>query len=86
MNKSEIRKAINKAVFEFAESLGYMVDDHGEGGRVTFIKYDENNIDNSIEYSRSQQSTCTLNWASKAVKADETKIEKFIKHLVTVIK
>lgn len=86
MNKSEIRKAVNKAVFEFAESLGYMIDDHGEGGRVTFVKPDEKNIDNSIEYSRSQQSTCTLNWASSKIKADETKIEKFIERIIKTIK
>lgn len=86
MNKSEIRKAVNKAVFEFAESLGYMIDDRGEGGRVTFVKPDEKNIDNSIEYSRSQQSTCTLNWASSKIKADETKIEKFIERIIKTIK
>jgi hypothetical protein len=86
MNKSEIRKAVNKAVFEFAESLGYMVDDHGEGGRVTFVKHDAKTIDDSIEYSRSQQSTCTLNWASSKIKADETKIEKFIERIVKTIK
>ena len=86
MNKSEIRKAINKAVFEFAESLGYMIDDHGEGGRVTFIKPDAKTLNDSIEYSRSQQSTCTLNWASKAVKTDESKIEKFIENIVKTIK
>ena len=50
MNKSEIRKAVNKAVFEFAESLGYMIDDHGEGGRVTFTKPNSKTIDDSIEY------------------------------------
>lgn len=86
MNKSEIRKAVNKAVFEFAESLGYMIDDHGEGGRVTFIKPDAKTLNDSIEYSRSQQSTCTLNWASKAVKTDESKIEKFIENIVKTIK
>ena len=86
MDKSEIRKAINKAVFEFAESLGYMIDDHGEGGRVTFTKPDAKTIDDSIEYSRSQQSTCTLNWASKTAKVDETKIEKFIESIVKTIK
>jgi hypothetical protein len=63
-----------------------MVDDHGEGGRVTFVKHDAKTIDDSIEYSRSQQSTCTLNWASKSTKADETKIEKFIDHIVKIIK
>jgi hypothetical protein len=86
MNKSEIRKAVNKAVFEFAESLGYMIEDDGFGGRVTFIKPEAKTIDDSIEYSRSQQSTCTLNWASKATKADETKIEKFIERIVKIIK
>ena len=86
MNKSEIRKAVNKAVFEFAESLGYMIDDHGEGGRVTFTKPNSKTIDDSIEYSRSQQSTCTLNWASRTTKADETKIEKFIERIVKIIK
>ena len=86
MNKSEVRKAVNKAVFEFAKSLGYMIDDHGEGGRVTFTKPNAKTIDDSIEYSRSQQSTCTLNWASRTTKADETKIEKFIERIVKIIK
>jgi len=86
MNKSEIRKAVNKAVFEFAESLGYMVDDHGEGGRVTFVKPEAKTMDDSIEYSRSQQSTCTLNWASEATKADEIKIEEFIECIIKTIK
>ena len=38
MNKTESRKALNKLVFEMVTSLGYNIDDDGDGGRVTFIK------------------------------------------------
>lgn len=53
MTKTEIKKAINKAVYQFAESLGYEVNDFGDGSTVTFTT-PSGNIDDAIEYQRSE--------------------------------
>ena len=34
MTKKEIRNAINKAVYQYAESLGYSMEDVGDGAYV----------------------------------------------------
>lgn len=79
MTKREIKSAINKAVYQFAEKLGYIVSDDNDGSYVTFSKPDANNADDSIDYSRSYHTTCTYNWASDECKADADLIEEFAK-------
>jgi hypothetical protein len=76
MNKKEIRNAINKSVYIYAESLGYTTSDDNDGSYVTFSK-GFSNSDNTIDYGRSSHSACCLNWASDEVKADTDKINKF---------
>jgi hypothetical protein len=78
MNKTESRKALNKLVFEMVTSLGYNIDDDGDGGRVTFIKPNFKNYHDSIDYHKSRFDICVLNDASNEVKEDGNTIEWFI--------
>ncbi len=80
MTKKEIKNAINKAVYQFAESLGYMVSDDNDGSYVTFSKPDAEDIDDSIDYSRSYHETVVLNWASDEAKADAELIDAYAKN------
>jgi len=77
MTKKEIRNNINKAVYIFAESLGYMVSDDNDGAYVTFSKPDRDSSDDTIDYMRSYHETCTLNWASDKTKADAELIQAY---------
>ena len=80
MTKKEIKSAINKAVYMYAESLGYQVSDDGDGSYVTFYKDGTSRADDTIDYHRSYQETCVLNWASDEVKADADLIDAFAKN------
>jgi len=82
MNKKEIKNAINKAAYAFAESLGYGVYDDGMGGSVTFMKPDTSRHDDTIDWHRSYQETCVLNWASDDVKADAEAIDAHMKPII----
>jgi len=86
MNKKEIKNAINKAAYQFAESLGYEVHDDGMGGSVTFIKPETTNSDDMIEWSRSYHDTCVLNWASDEAKADADKIDMHMESIIDDLK
>ena len=77
MTKKEIKSAINKAVYQYAESLGYNMSDDNDGSSVTFYKDGYSKADDTIEYHRSYQETCVLNWASDEVKADAELIDVF---------
>ena len=79
MTKKEIKSAINKSVYQFAETLGYTMSDDNDGSYVTFTKFNSTKIDDSIDYSRSYHDTCTLNWASDETKADAQLIDEFAK-------
>ena len=82
MNKKEIRNAINKAAYHYAQSLGYTVSDDNDGSYVTFLKPGEGNSDNSIDWSRSHHDTCVLNWASAKTKADAEYIDAHMKPII----
>lgn len=82
MNKKEIKNAINKAAYQFAESLGYEVNDDGMGGSVTFIKPETTRHDDTIDWNRSYHETCVLNWASDEVKADADKIDEHMESII----
>ena len=82
MNKKEIKSAINKAAFQYAESLGYEMHDDGMGGSVTFMKPDTKRHDDTIDWHRSYQETCVLNWASDDVKFDAALIDKHMKPII----
>jgi hypothetical protein len=77
MTKKEIKSAINKAVYQYAESLGYNISDDGMGSSVTFYKDGYSKSDDTIEYHRSYQETCVVNWASDEIKADAQLIDVF---------
>ena len=79
MTKKEIKNAINKAVYQYAESLGYNMSDDNDGSSVTFYKDGYSSADDTIEYHRSYQETCVLNWASDEIKADAKLIDEFAK-------
>jgi len=49
MTKKEIRSAINKAVYIYAESLGYTMSDDNDGSCVTFTKGGYSTSDDSID-------------------------------------
>jgi hypothetical protein len=82
MNKTEIKKAINKAVYQYAESLGYGVYDDNDGSYVTFVKGGHSSGKESIDYSRSQHDTAVLNWASNETKADAALIDDYAKEQI----
>lgn len=82
MNRTEIKKAINKQVYEFAATLGYEMSDDGDGSTVTFMKPGCSTADETIDYGRSSHSTCTYNWAPEWVKADAQKIDEFAETIV----
>jgi hypothetical protein len=68
MNKKEIKNAITREVCAFVTNLGYIIEDDGFHGSITFQKPGRS-IDDSIEWNRSYQEAVTYNWAD-----DETKM------------
>jgi len=85
MTKKEIRNTINKAVYMYAESLGYTMSDDNDGSYVTFTKGGYSSPDESIDYSRSHHETCVLNWASDEVKADAEMINEYAQAMKAAI-
>ena len=80
MTKTEIKRAINKAVYQFVSS-SYDVD-HGEGGgRVYLIPHHSNASDDMIEYHQSLHYADCSKQASNVVKRDVETINTFIKTL-----
>ena len=77
MTKKEIKNAINKSVYMYAERLGYQMSDDNDGSYVTFSKPDCKSSDDMIDYSRSYHECCVLNWASDEVKADAEEITEY---------
>jgi hypothetical protein len=81
MTKRELQRVFNSKVYAFAESLGYDIEDNGDGSCVTFVHPDSTSGYDSIDYSRSQQDIHYVNWASDKVKEDAVKIEAYIDQL-----
>ena len=82
MNKKEIRNAINKAAYEFAESLGYDMSDDNDGSSVTFKKPGCKRADDTIEWHRSYHETCVVNWTNDEIKADADAIDAYMKPII----
>lgn len=82
MNKKEIKSAINKAAYAFAESMGYEVHDDEGDGTVLFVPVDYTSIDDTITWHRSHQETCVLNWSSDKIKADAEAIDAHMKPII----
>jgi hypothetical protein len=82
MNKKEIRNAINKAAYEYAESLGYQISDDNDGSSVTFWKPGRTDAYDSIDWHRSYQETCVVNWASDEIKSDAEAIDQHMKSVI----
>jgi hypothetical protein len=79
MTKTEIKRAINKAVYEYVTSLGYEIADDTDGSCVTFIPNNCHDVYEMIEYSRSYHETYVLKSALEETKADANKIDEFAK-------
>ena len=77
MNKKEIKNAITKDVCAFVTNLGYIIDDDGFHGSLTFQRPDTD-IDESIEWNRSYQEAVCLNWASDQTKLDVQAIDAYM--------
>ena len=86
MTQKEIRSAINKAVYIYAESLGYQMSDDNDGSCVTFYKPGYTSADETIEYSRSQHETYVANWASDETHADAGLIDNYAKEQIKSIR
>jgi len=82
MNKKEIRSAINKAAYEYAQSLGYEVHDDEGDGTVLFAPVDYTSADDTITWHRSYHETCVLNWASDSTKFDAGLIDAHMKPII----
>ena len=82
MNKKEIRNAINKAAYEYAESLGYQISDDNDGSSVTFWKPGRTDAYDSIDWHRSYQETCVVNWTNDDIKADSDSIDAHMKPII----
>ena len=82
MNKKEIKSAINKAAYAFAESMGYEVHDDEGDGTVLFAPHDYTSIDDTITWHRSSHDTCVLNWSSDKTKADADAIDAHMKPII----
>lgn len=82
MNKKEIRSAINKAAYEYAQSLGYEVHDDEGDGTVNFVPYNYTSIDDTITWHRSYHETCVLNWANDDIKFDAGLIDAHMKPII----
>jgi len=81
MNKKEINNAMTKDVCAFVTNLGYSIDDDGFHGSLTFQR-PGSSIDDSIEWNRSYQETCVLNWASDETKSDAGLIDAHMKPII----
>ena len=81
MNKKEIKNAITREVCAFVTNLGYIVDDDGFHGSLTFQKPDAG-FNDSIEWNRSYQDAVCLNWASDETKFDCGLIDKYMKPII----
>ena len=82
MNKKEIRSAINKAAYEYAESLGYEVHDNEGDGTVLFVPDEYTSADDTITWHRSYHETCVLNWASDNVRSNAEMIDAHMKPII----
>ena len=81
MNKKEIKNAITREVCAYVTRLGYVIEDDGFHGSITFQKPDRS-IDDSIEWNRSYQEAVTLNWAADDTKADCEAIDAHMKPII----
>ena len=82
MNKKEIRSAINKAAYAFAESMGYEIHDDEGDGTVLFAPHDYTSADDTITWHRSYHNTCVLNWASDNVRSNAEMIDAHMKPII----
>ena len=78
MTKKEIKSEINKAVYKYAEFLGYQISDDNDGSCVTFYKPELSGKD-TIDYHRSQHETYVMHSASDKIKKDANTINEFAK-------
>jgi hypothetical protein len=86
MTKTEIKKHINKSVYEFVEALGYQISDDNDGSYVTFSKTNFKSYDDMIDYHRSSHHADVLKWACDESKTDADKINEFVSVLKQDIK
>jgi len=85
MTKKEKQKEINKAVFEFAATLGYEILDEDGAGRITFSKPSNMDWHETIEYHKSRHNACTMDFTSHEVKTDCELINIYAKHKQSLV-
>jgi len=79
MNKTETKRAINKALYEYvSEKYPDWIIDNSEGNGRIYI-CDIHNHDNVIEYHQSQHDFCIYNWATSELKAIVKELEDFVR-------
>jgi len=79
MTKTEIKKHINKSVYEFVTALGYQISDDNDGSYVTFSKSNFTSWDDAIEYHRSSHYADVFSYAEDVVRSDADKINEFVR-------
>jgi len=79
MNKTEIKKAINKAVYEYVTTKypDWIIDSSEGYGRIYFC--DIHDHDNIIEYHQSRHDFCIYNWAKSELKMIVEDLEDFVR-------
>jgi hypothetical protein len=82
MNKKEIRSAINKAAYQYAESLGYEIQDLEGDGSVDFAPPNCTRACDYIQWHRNYQSTCVADNANDKIKADANLIDAHMKPII----
>ena len=81
MNKKEIKNAITREVCAYVTRLGYVIEDDGFHGSITF-QMPGKSIDQSIEWNRSYQDAVTLNWADDETKFHAEMINKYMEPII----
>jgi hypothetical protein len=85
MTKTQLRKAINKDVYEYINENfpEFEIDDSEGYGQVYFIDTTSPHPNTDcIQYMKSSHTLCTLNSASDKVKAVEMELESWINALL----
>jgi len=80
MNKTEIKREINRRFYIYVETNfpQYELDFEGGYGRVYLIPKKGNKADNSIEYHQSHHDVICFNYATKQTHEDVAQMQLYI--------
>jgi len=82
MNKKEIKSAINKAAYQYAETLGYNIIDEEGDGSVLFALPNYTRACDTITWHRNYQETCVTDSANDKTKVDANLIDAHMKPII----